>query len=142
MRFLITPELTSKLIPIRKTQLSRARWDEILAKHDAVVLSYGLGPALYLTMDGQIIVHAYLDEKEPYVSEDDNERCEAICIGAITLKLPALCELLPNSAIDCRLCHGSGLLKLGVDSKGNPGELVCWHCHGLGWSTGPLTPNA
>jgi hypothetical protein len=133
MRFEIPPDLVAKL---RTLQSEESVNDPILKSEDAVVLSYGLGPALYLTFDGRIIVHPYMDDLPPYEATDPNEAHCSIVVGANTRHLPELLALLPPrppDAIDCARCTATGWMNFGLDIKGKPIKIVCAGCNGLGW---------
>jgi len=79
MRFEIPSTLIAEL---RRLQSTQSYPDEVLQSEGAVVLSLGLGPAMYLTFDGRIIVHPYMENLPPYEVSDSKEACCAIVVGA------------------------------------------------------------
>src|ERR1051325_3900959 len=133
MRF----EIPANLIPkLRELQSEQDYPDDVLRLEDAVVLTLGLGPAMYLTFDGRVIVHAYMEDEPPRESSDPKEAYTAIVVGADTRGAPELLSLLPprpSDAIDCAACRGSGWIKMGRDIYGEPAKISCWECGGLGW---------
>ena len=102
------------------------------------MLYAGLGPALYLTSDGRVLVDNYIDDEE-LREADDAEALSAIVVGAKTTGVRELLDLLPDrtrAAVDCKRCDATGwwLVPGSTDVvTGEPGTMVCPDCHGLGW---------
>ena len=135
MRFEIPESLVPKL---RELQSEQNYPDDVSKSEDAVVLTLGLGPAMYLTLDGRVIIHAYMDDEVPSEASEPKEVYAAIVIGAKTRNAPELLSLLPQrpqDAVDCAACKGGGWVSFGKDAHGEPIEIVCWGCGGVGWAT-------
>ncbi len=132
-------EIPKHLIPkLRELQSKQNYPDDVLKSEDAVVMTSGLGPAMYLTFDGRIIIHPYMDDESPREASDPKEAYSAIVVGAKTRGIPELLFLLPprpNDAMDCSACQSSGWMVFGKDMDGKPIEIVCWECGGIGWAT-------
>jgi len=138
MRFSIPPELIPKLRELQ-AQSRQFYIDKIAESEDAVVMTLGLGDAMYLALDGRVIVDefSFTDEDKPLrEAKDAKEMFTAIVIGAKSCNAPELLSLLssrPETAVDCAACECRGWKRLGKDADGNPNEIVCWECGGIGW---------
>jgi len=138
MRFTIPNELMPIL---RELQAETRRFyiDKLAEAEDAVVMSGGMGAAMYLTLDGRVIVwDDDLDgeETEPREAKDVKEMFTAIVVGAKRRKAPELLSLLPprpKAALDCPDCGNSGWRQFGLDVNGEPVKIICWDCGGIGW---------
>ncbi len=138
MRFSIPQELVPKL---RELQAKSRQFytDKIVESEDAVVMTLGLGDAMYLALDGRVIVDEwnYPDEDTPpREAKDAKEMFTAIVIGAKRFNAPELLSLLPSrleTAVDCAACECRGWIRFGLDVHGKPIELVCPDCGGVGW---------
>jgi hypothetical protein len=67
MRIEIPENLISKL---RELQVKQNYSDEVLKSEDAVVMTLGLGDAMYLTFDGRVIIRTYVEDKSPVVASN------------------------------------------------------------------------
>ena len=139
MRFSIPPELVPKLRDLQH-QSRKFCIDKIVESEDAVIMTLGLGDAMYLALDGRVIVDECTwtpeEEKPPREAKDAKEMFTAIVIGAKRRNAPELLSLLPcrpETAVDCIACERRGWRQLGKDADGNPSEIVCLECGGIGW---------
>ena len=139
MRFLIPPKLVPKL---RELQAQSRQFfiDKIAESEDAVVMTLGLGDAMYLALDGRVIIDEFSlaeeEDKPPREAKDAKEMYAAIVVGAKQRNAPELLSLLPSrpeTAIDCVACEKRGWRQFGLDVYGKPVEIVCWDCGGIGW---------
>ena len=134
MRFEIPENLIPKLRELQSRQMVHP--DEVLKTEDAVELYASIGPTLYLTFDGRVIVHAFLDDEPPCESSDPKDFYQMVVLGARAYLMPELLSLLPQrppDSTDCSNCKGSGWWLFMKDTKGKPIELACWECGGVGW---------
>ena len=137
MRFSIPTELIPKLRELQE-QTRQYYIDKIAESEDAVVMTGGMGAAMYLTFDGRVIVHDDDLEEEtfPREAKDAKEMFTAIIISAKRRNAPELLSLLPsrpNTAVDCVACESHGWQRFGLDVHGKPVEIICWDCGGVGW---------
>lgn len=106
---------------------------QIVKSEDAVVMFYGMGDPLYLTLDGRVIIEeCFMEEKGPREAENLVEAAMAVVVGAKIRNLPELLSILPDrpiDAFDCDNCEKSGWFRPG----GVLGPFVCGDCGGLGW---------
>lgn len=144
MRFSIPPELVPKLRELQ-AQSREFYVDKIAESEDAVVMTLGLGDAMYLALDGRVIVDEFSwtteEEKPPREAKDAKEMFTAIVVGAKRCNAPELLSLLPSrpqTAVDCAACERRGWKQIGKDADGNPAEIVCWECGGVGWTDSNL----
>jgi len=111
--------------------------DEIEATHDAFLLYPGMGPMLYLTADGRVVVDGRSWDGEPPREATDDEAIAALVIGANTTGVAALLDLLPPrpaEAQTCAACTGQRMSEL-VPGSGN--RVICSLCRGRGWVSHP-----
>ena len=128
----IPQSIQIELRAAQQLQLSVEFPDEKLRTYDAVALTYGLGPAVYLTLEGEMIIWDYASDKDPYITTKLSDFGSYLTIGSRRLKLPALLALLPlapSSSVQCQLCDGIRWKPLPNTTQ----EVVCWECNGLGW---------
>lgn len=142
MRFPIPPELVPKLRELQ-AQSREFYIDKIAESEDAVVMTLGLGDAMYLALDGRVIVDEFSlsdeEAKPPREAKDAKEMFTAIVVGAKRRNAPELRSLLPSrpeTAVDCAACECRGWRQFGLDVYGKPVEIVCWECGGVGWLNG------
>jgi hypothetical protein len=128
-------ERTRFHVPEGLVERLREHWgralDDIEREHDAVILDGGLGPALYLTREGRILLDGTGWDELGVREASRAESFMALIVGARKTKLPELLDLLPSrpsSAHDCHDCAGTGRLSLGDDHR-----FVCGTCGGVGW---------
>jgi hypothetical protein len=137
-RFAISEALVPKLRELQERTKERYT-DKIIESEDVVVMTLGMGNAMYLTFDGRIIIEEwnYPDEDgPPREAKDVKEMLTAIVVGAKQRKAPELLSLLPQrpkEATDCRACEITGWRQIGADVNGEPVKIVCWDCAGTGW---------
>jgi hypothetical protein len=133
----ISVPLREKLIALRRDQLQQYRQEPFLVAHDVVTLTLGLGPAIYLGLDGRIFIWHYMNDEGPRVTEDLKEIAAGLVIGAKKINLPELTDLLPSRPPACVVCKCGGgrrWAKLEIRHDSDTAHwVVCWECHGLGW---------
>ena len=104
--------------------------DPVLRDHDAVVATYGLGPAMYLCLDGRVLILDHdEDDPSPVETEDENDLRS---ISVMMAKRHNMTDLLttdlfppkPSGASNCQLCGGDRWIRNGI---------VCPVCRALGW---------
>jgi hypothetical protein len=128
-RFTFSPTMIERLRAIQAEQMA---WyaDPILRDHDAVVVTYGLGPAMYLCLDGRVLILDHdEDEPAPVETEDENDLRS---ISVIMAKRHNMTDLLttdlfpprPVGASECRLCSGTRWVQ---------DKISCPLCRALGW---------
>ena len=141
MRFQSPPELVPKL---RELQAESKQFfsDPIAESEDAVVMTLGLGDAMYLTLDGRVIIDEFSlaekDDKPPREAKDATEMYAAIVVGAKQRNAPELLSLLPSrpeAALDCAACENSGWFVFGADAPESL-KVICLECGGVGWKGG------
>jgi len=108
---------------------ARAGDPAALSSDRSGVMIYGdIGGAAYIRADGSVVLEAWDDLPDNQWRADPAFLCSVLVSAA--KKRPVLAELLPSrprAAADCDACGGSGWIWIGTV------ELVCAHCHGLGW---------
>jgi hypothetical protein len=134
MRF----EVPANVIDALRARRAQRRWhDGVEDQHDAFVLDPGMGPALYLTTDGRVLVDGSAWDDSPVREATDDEAVAALVVGAKKTGIAALIDLLPSpptEARDCATCGGARWSRLPVDSTdGQPIVQVCSECSGRGW---------
>lgn len=137
LRFTIPDELIPKLRQLQ-AQTREYYIDEIAESEDAVVMISGMGRAMYLTIDGRVIIDDdpsfFKDEPpppSPREATDVKDLFAAVIIGAKIRKSPELLSLLPprpKEAVNCKNCESGGWQKFGKDI-----EIICQNCGGIGW---------
>jgi hypothetical protein len=135
-RFTFSPAMIERLRTIQAEQMARYA-DPVLHEHDAVVATYGLGPAMYLCLDGRVLIQDN-DQDEPAPVETADEDDLRI-IGLIMAKRHQMAELLsaelfprkPPGASECRLCGGTRWMQ---------DKITCYLCHRLGWIADEAQP--
>ena len=136
-RFTIPEELLPKLHQLQE-QSRQFYKDKVAESEDAVVMTLGMGAAMYLALDGRVVVwdDDLEGETEPREAKDEREMFTAIVIGAKQRKAPELLSLLPErplEALDCQECNNCGWRQFGNDEQGEPVKIICWDCGGIGW---------
>jgi hypothetical protein len=139
MQLRIPEPLRAKLVALRAEQLQHPYPDEVLVGREVVVLTLGMGPAIYLGLDGRVVIWHYMEDEPPRITEDLKDIAGGLVIGAKNNDLPELLDLLPKrpaGGVVCRLCSGRRWVEFGTRLDGKTPEwLVCWECNGLGWQT-------
>jgi len=135
-RFTIPAALIPKLRELQE-QSKQHFTDKIAESENAVVMTLGMGVAMYLTLDGRVIIDEddlWLDKPmPPREAKDEKEMLAAVNIGAKIRKTPELLSLLPErpiEALDCKSCEGKGWKKFTETF-----EFICMECGGVGWVT-------
>lgn len=139
-RFTIPDELVPGLRELQAQSRQQLYTDRITEAEDAIVMTLGMGAAMYLTLDGRIIIDEddlWLEKTEPpRQAKDEKEMFAAVIIGARRRNAPELLSLLPprpDNACSCQDCAGNGWRQFGIDTDGNPVEIICMSCGGIGW---------
>lgn len=152
MRFQLSPALLDALRE-RRGRLSTAAPDpvavargyasamadwqrEVEEQNDAFLLYAGMGPMLYVTADGRVLVDGRGWDDEALREATDDEAIGAMVVGARRTGITLLLDLLPPkppSASDCAGCEGARFMTLQA-SNGEPFPIVCTDCAGRGWS--------
>ena len=133
--------LRKKLELIRAEQMKRRiHLDDVMSAKEAVIITTGMGPQIYLTLDGRVIIWdtgQLTDEPfDPREAETLDEVAAALTIGAKRLDLPELLDLLPSppeDAAECQLCNGSRVYLLDRENHDADRWIVCLWCSGKGW---------
>jgi hypothetical protein len=137
VRFSIGPDLLAQLRRHRDQQRRQyPEWGEEEDELDAFLLHPGMGPLIYITIDGRILI----DERTwngDAIREavDDDEAIEYLVIGARVTGLDALFDLLPPpppAASTCTGCVGTRWVTPFTECPHH--TFVCPECHGRGWS--------
>jgi hypothetical protein len=138
MRFHLDETILARL---RSVQAHRGGHDELAEREDAFLLDRGLGPAIYLTADGRVLLDltGWDDAADPPVREaTDDEAISSLVVGSKKTGVTELLELLPPRpahARSCSRCNGERWMELGTKAgTSEPGRVVCWDCSGRGWT--------
>jgi hypothetical protein len=133
----IPDALRPKLLALRARQLQHPYPDTVLVAQEVVLLTLGFGPAIYLGLDGRVLLWHYMANEPLRVTEDIADIAAGLVIAAKDYDLPELQDLLPPRPVGgvvCQACNGRRWVQFGRRvSSDEPGWLVCWECHGLGW---------
>src|SRR5690349_10600691 len=109
-------DIPENLIPRLKQLQKKDAHYEIVESENAIVMFYGLGDPLYLTLDGRVIIEDMLDDVPPREAQTLSEAAMAVVVGAKVRDFPELLSILParpQSAIDCQNCEKTGWFKAG-----------------------------
>lgn len=114
--------------------------DDVMNSYDAFLLDPGLGPAVYLSVDGRIV----WDDDGWGVTATRGEALASILAGVKKTRIAALLGVLPprpGDSRDCANCGATGWF----DAHGQLQDLrvarfsvVCMTCAGLGWTAASL----
>ena len=110
---------------------------EVEDDNDAFLLDPGMGPMLFITADGRVLVDGRNWDGEALREATDDEAAIALVVGAKKTDIRALLELFPSISEDgltCPMCDGRRWAKLVASMTG---EVVCPLCSGWGWVTVP-----
>ena len=91
----IPDTLRPKLLALRAKQLRGPYPDTVLVAQEMVILTLGLGPAIYLGLDGRVLIWHYMDDEPLRVTEDIADIAAGLVIGAKNYDLPELHDFLP-----------------------------------------------
>lgn len=135
----IPDELRSKLRSLQEEQKKNPCpfADPKLQQEDAVWMYLGMGPAMYLTFDGRVLIDSYdWDGKPLREAQSLKEVASALALGARKCSMPELRDLLPRkpeNAETCSMCQGSGYIN-PPNSSNQDFWFLC-SCGGLGWES-------
>jgi hypothetical protein len=134
MRFLLNSSTVAKLEAIATVAPYS---DDVIEPEHAVMISAGLGPAIYLTLDGRVIEDRRSWDDGPMAEAEPPLCYAALVVAAERFTIPELLELLPKApsgSARCIRCDGTRWFSVGIDSRTQqPGRIVCPECSGLGW---------
>jgi hypothetical protein len=105
---------------------------EAVRMSGALPVYVGMGGALLLRADGEILCFPWDSRGEPAPETDAGWRITAVVVGAE--KHPELRPLLPVRPIgteDCKWCAGRG--RIGIGESDHDRGPICGSCYGLGW---------
>jgi hypothetical protein len=118
---------------------------EFFLRNDVVIITLGLGPAVYLRLDGRIIKWNYDDGESPRELSDPHDIAAGVALAVETWSMPELLALLPTRPGDgqeCARCGGERWIRYAEGrwvrlSQGPEDSVkrVCITCCGLGWVT-------
>ncbi len=112
-------------------------------QNDVVVITLGMGPAVYLNLDGRMIKWNYEDGESPYEVSDPHDIAAGVFLAVKYWSMPELLALLPIRPRDGQECPQCGSERWIRYVEGRWGRLsegpedavkcVCITCLGLGW---------
>lgn len=127
----IPPELLRKLAPLQK---KAAKSSPLCRSESAILICSGLGPPAYLTLGGEIFQDNGFEGGEPSLVYASEEKVGAyLLIGAWSLKLPELMDLLPpgpEGTETCPECEGAK----AWDPSSGERPRWCRRCGSRGWT--------
>lgn len=130
--FAVSDALLSQL---RAARVSAGREPDIIEQRlSAFVLDPGLGPPVYLSVDGRVVWDGWYEWTKNAPTERD--AYASLIVGAKKTGVAALLDLLPrrpDDADDCLACAGTGWSDL-LSASGEPFQVICGVCRGLGWN--------
>lgn len=106
--------------------------DEVENQHDAFLLDPGMGPMIYITSDGRVLLDMRSWDGEPMREATEDEGIAALVVGAKKTSIGELLDLIPvrpPDGLQCPMCSGTRWFTFGE------GQLVCLLCRGRGWAT-------
>jgi hypothetical protein len=107
---------------------------EVENEHDAFLLDPGMGPMLFLTAAGRILVDGRNWDGEVLREATEDEAISALVVGAQKTGIGGLLELIPSRPTDgstCPMCFGSRRAE-PVPGASLP-KMICLLCRGRGW---------
>jgi hypothetical protein len=107
--------------------------DDVEVGHDAFLLDPGMGPMLYLTGDGRVLIDGRSWDGEALREAGDAEAIAALVVGAKKTEIEALLDLVPRRPDDgesCPMCEGT---RWAEPMPGFGRRFVCILCGGRGW---------
>ncbi|MCY1072222.1 hypothetical protein OV090_46175 [Nannocystis sp. RBIL2] len=135
MRFTLGPDLLAQLRRYRDEQRRQfPEWGGEEDELNAFLLHPGMGPLIYITVDGRILIDERTWNGDVLREAADDEAIESVVIGASMTGIDALLDLLPPpppAAAPCPECAGTRWVTL---IAGRPWRSVCRTCHGRGWA--------
>lgn len=119
--------------------------DEYFLRHELVTITLGMGPAMYLSLDGRVIIWNYDDGESPCEANDPHDIAAGVALAVERWSMPELLPLLPTRPADgheCPTCGGERWLRHSAgrwvrfsEGPANAVQAVCRICCGLGWTT-------
>jgi hypothetical protein len=105
---------------------------EVEDAHDAFLLDPGMGPMVYLTAKGHVLIDGRSWDGEPLREASEDEAIAALVVGARKTGIAELVDLIPHppaDAVSCPMCKESRYAEI-VEGC----EMVCPLCRGRGWA--------
>jgi hypothetical protein len=138
VRFPLGPDHLARL---RQYSLEQRReypgWGREEDELDAFLLHPGMGPLIYITTDGRILIDERAWNGDVLrEAADDDEAIESLVIGASMTGIEALLDLLPPrppAASNCPGCAGTRWTTSPFTGRPEH-RFVCRTCHGRGWT--------
>jgi hypothetical protein len=106
--------------------------DEVERDHDAFLLDPGMGPMVYITASGRVLIDGRTWDGEALREATDDEGVAAVAAGAGTTGITGLIALIPPCPDDgmiCPMCHGSRWFQIQGSAT-----IVCPLCRGRSWA--------
>ena len=115
---------------------------EVEDEYDAFLLDPGMGPMIYLTSDGRVLLDFRSWDGDEVREATEDEAIGALVVGAKKTGLPKLLDLIPpppEEGMECPMCHGARWARLHPEWAST---MVCITCSGRGWipPTGSTRP--
>jgi hypothetical protein len=136
----IPKDLLDTLLELRATQSLHPNNPEFFINNPVVILTLGMGPELYLGLDGRVFILEWMNEAAGiHETTDSRDAAAGLVIAARRFNLPDLERLIPPrpaDAIDCDACQQTRWLSIPgfTDTQTQqPVEIVCSQCGGLAW---------
>lgn len=134
MRFTLDRSMVEKL---RGIAAAKPYSDDVTERELAVMISLGLGPAIYLAFDGRIIDDRRYWDNGPVAEADPRGSYASLVMAAERFDMPELLDLLPKASsgsVSCTRCAGTRWFRIGLEAHTKlPGRIICPDCSGLGW---------
>lgn len=136
MRFTIPLPL---LATLRKHREDDGYFDDLMQREDAFLLDPGMGPVVYLTAEGRVIMNvSFWEEGEAIREATDEEAISYLVIGALKSGVMGLLDLIPPQPADgmlCSECQGRRWHDL-PPAPSHPPWWLCQTCWGKGFTKG------
>ncbi len=109
---------------------------------DAFLLDSGMGPTIYLTSRGLVLIDGRLWDGEPIREATESEAIGGLVIGATKTGIQDLLKLIPEPPADSSTCPECGGTRWSKIAAGLPHTIVCFLCGGRGWVTASMVDDA
>jgi hypothetical protein len=129
LRTLSDPARSAASFVRQMNQLQR----EVEEEHDAFLLDPGMGPMIYLTGDGRVLVDGRTWDGTALREANDDEAIAGLVTGAEKTGVSELLELLPGRPEDGQSCPKCGGGRRAEPVPGCGFRVVCVLCRGRGW---------